>query len=114
MSETKIPAGAKKPTDRKNKTEDETPADPSMSFTRDGKTYESLPMSQAMTARLIMEQPDPEQCSDWEKMQFGLKLTLSAFREDPEAVEHVMSMSLEEINSMNDEAAAEAGVPLGE
>lgn len=113
MSTTKIPAGAKKPTDRKTKGEDEAP-DPTMSFTRDGKTYTSLPMSEATTAELILEQPDPEKCTDWEKMQFGLKLTLSAFREDPEAVEHVKKMSLSEINEMNDEVEDEAGVSPGE
>lgn len=108
----KIPEGAKKPTDRQEKS---TPdADPTMKFVRDGKTYVSLPMSKTLTADLILMQPDPEKCTNWEQMQFMVRMVMSAFRDDPEALEHVKTMGLEELGQMNNEVEDEAGVDLGE
>ncbi len=107
-----IPENAKKPADRKAK--DEAAADPTMKFERDGKTYESLPMSQALTAELVLDQPDPETVSDWEKMRFSLRLTMSAFRSDPEALAIIRTMSLDEIGQLEAEVSSEAGIELGE
>ncbi|WP_052590811.1 hypothetical protein [Luteipulveratus mongoliensis] len=109
-------ANAKKPADRKAKKVEETesPGDVRMSFDREGTTYESLPMEDALTADLIEQEPDPGESSSWQRMQFLVRLTKSAYRDDPVALEHIGRMSMREIGKMHEEVEAEAGVSSGE